>query len=193
MNAPVVRAAAVRLAGFAAVWIVLTGGSLYGWPVALVTLVAATASSLALVPPGRWRVSPLGLARFVPFFLAHSVRAGLDIALRAFRPTMPIRPGFATFRTQLPPGPARTFFAAVVSLFPGTVSVNLEGDTLHLHLLDTRDPIEPALRGLERRVAAIVPAHTGRTTEPPAGMDETRAETKRIDNILSSDNTRDRQ
>jgi multisubunit Na+/H+ antiporter MnhE subunit len=86
-----VRAAAIRFAGFALVWMVLTGGSLYGWPVALATLFAATAASLALVPPGRWSVSPIGVARFVPFFLGYSARAGVDVALRAFRSKMPIR------------------------------------------------------------------------------------------------------
>jgi len=150
-----VRAAALRFAGFALAWMVLSGGSLYGWPVALATLLAVTASSLTLVPPGRWSVSLIGVARFLPFFLGHSVRAGIDVALRAFRPAMPIRPGFATFRTRLAPGPARAFLTAMVSLFPGTVSVQLDGDTLHLHLLDTRDPLEPALRALESHVAAL--------------------------------------
>jgi multicomponent Na+:H+ antiporter subunit E len=188
-----VRAAAIRFAGFALVWMVLTGGSLYGWPVALATLFAATAASLALVPPGRWSVSPIGVARFVPFFLGYSARAGVDVALRAFRSTMPIRPGFATFHTRLPPGPARTFFAAVVSLFPGTVSVNLEGGTLHLHLLDTRDPIEPALRGLERRVAAVFPAHTVPGAGSDPAPDESRGdENKRIGNVEASDQSGDR-
>jgi multicomponent Na+:H+ antiporter subunit E len=150
-----VRSAALRLAGFGAAWMVLTGGSTRGWPVALATMIAATGASIVLVPAGSWRWRPLALVRFVPFFLGHSVRAGIDVALRALRPSLPIRPAVAVYAMRLPAGTARTFFAGVVSLFPGTVSLEVRGDELHVHLLDAAIPPEQSLRELERRVAEL--------------------------------------
>jgi multicomponent Na+:H+ antiporter subunit E len=149
------RAAVLRAALFVAAWLVLTEGSLYGPGLAALTVVAATAASLALVPPGTWRLRPLALLRFAPFFVWESVRGGVDVAVRALRPALPIRPGYLRFPTRLRTGPARGFFATCLSLLPGTVSIEMDGDSVHIHVLDTRQPVPETLRRLEEHVAAL--------------------------------------
>lgn len=102
-----------------------------------------------------WTVRPLALARFAGFFIAHSVRAGANVAWRAVHPRLPIAPGMARFALRLPDPGSRVLFANVASLLPGTLAVELDADTLHLHLLDVAMPVEPSLRTLERRIAAL--------------------------------------
>jgi multicomponent Na+:H+ antiporter subunit E len=137
------------------VWIVLTGGSLAYWGLAALIIAAATATSLAVMPPGEWRWTALGLARFLPYFACQSVLGGIDVSRRAFLPSMPLQPGFITYPLRLPDGPERVFFANSVNLQPGTAIVGIDGDVLTVHALDVSMPIHGALAELERRVADL--------------------------------------
>jgi multicomponent Na+:H+ antiporter subunit E len=145
----------LRAALFAALWWVLVEGSLRGWPLTLLTLGAAVWTSTALLPPGRWRIRPAGLLRFLPFFLWESVRGGIDVAGRALHPRLPVRPREVVYPLRLPPGPARVFFAGAVGLFPGTLSTELQPDHVRVHTLDERLPVADTLRQLEERVADL--------------------------------------
>lgn len=111
--------------------------------------------SLAALPPGgrRWRVAEI--ARFVPFFLLRSVQGGVDVARRAFHPRLPILPGILVHPLRLPEGPVRVFFAVVLCLVPGTLSIRLEGDALRVHLLHRDAPARERIEELEERVAAL--------------------------------------
>ena len=75
--------------------------------VGLVATIAATWASLRLLPPaaGKFRVGALLV--YLPHFLWQSMLAGLDIARRALDPRLPLRPGFVSSPTRLPPGRAR--------------------------------------------------------------------------------------
>src|SRR5690606_13621809 len=95
------------------------------------------------------------LIRFVPFFLIQSARGGLDVAGRAMGRTPRVRPGTESFTTRLPAGSARTFFLAVIGLFPGTLTVGVSEDELDVHMIDTRADLVPQLRALEDRVADL--------------------------------------
>lgn len=149
------RALLLRTVMFAILWVVLVRGSLYNLPLSVLTIAAAAGTSLYLVPAGAWRLRPLALVRFVPFFLYQSVRGGIDVAWRALHPALPIDPGYLDLPMRLTNPTARTFLAVCLSLFPGTVSTDLQGDRVRIHVLDRRLPVEQALRRLEAHVAAI--------------------------------------
>jgi multicomponent Na+:H+ antiporter subunit E len=148
------RSIAVRAAGFAALWWVLAEGRLEDPWIAVVCLGIALAVSLRLLPPGTWPFRPRGLIGFIPFFLLRSVQGGIDVAHRAFRPAMPLHPEIVTHRLRGSPLQA-ILLAWIVSLLPGTASVRLDRNVLHVHVLDSKLPIRKNLRDLERRVAAI--------------------------------------
>ena len=93
-------------------------------------VVAATWTSLHLLPPGGARGSPAALRRLALRFLYQSVVAGADVARRALDPRLPLRPGFVAYPVGFPPGAARNVFATLTSLLPGTVPSEEEsGDT----------------------------------------------------------------
>jgi multicomponent Na+:H+ antiporter subunit E len=150
-----VRTAAIRMALFAALWLVLTRGSLDdGW-LAAVAVVAATVTSMLLWKEPVWRLRPGGLMRFVPFFLVQSVLGGWDVARRAGAPSLPLAPGFIDYEARLRLPAARVFFVWIISLLPGTASVRLTDRGVRVHCLDTRADIDTKLRRLEDHVRAL--------------------------------------
>jgi multicomponent Na+:H+ antiporter subunit E len=137
-------------------WWALSEGVFREWTVAAVTILIAALASLLLWPAGVWRWRLPGLAGFVPYFLAQSVRGGVDVARRALSPSMPLNPGFMRFQLRLPAGPAQVWFVWIVSLLPGTVSAELDPGSLRVHVLDLENmPAHHTLTRLEERVAAL--------------------------------------
>jgi len=138
-----------RAAWFFGVWLVLAGVDLADLPAAAVAVVAATWTSLRLLPPGGARRSPLALARLALRFLYQSIVAGLDVARRALDPRLPLHPGFVTYPTGFAPGTARNVFTTLTSLLPGTVPAGDEGGNLLYHCLDVDQPVVSQLAAEE--------------------------------------------
>lgn len=141
MAAELLPGAVARAAGFLILWLVLAGFDPADLPAAASAVAAATWVSLRLLPPGRWRLSPVGLAQLALRFPGEALSAGLDVARRALDPRLPLRPGFVTFSPRLPPGTARDAFTALASLLPGTLPTDTnEDETLLVHCLDISAP-----------------------------------------------------
>ena len=139
----------------ALLWWIMVEGRPGSWGVGVpVALAAALVAALVFPPPRRWP-RPLPLLGFAAFFAVQSLRGGWDVARRALSPAMPLAPGFAEVRTSLPEGAARVLLADVISLLPGTLSVDLRGDLIQLHGLVLGPGLEAEVRDLERRVAAL--------------------------------------
>ncbi len=144
----------LRTSFFTLLWWSITEGA-GGWTIGVPTILLALVASLWLQPQGRLSLRPIGVLSFAAFFLMQSLRAGLDVALRALRPRMRLAPALLEYRLRLPTGPARVFLADTMSLLPGTLSTELHDDCLCLHVLDARQPIEADLRQVEVRVADL--------------------------------------
>jgi len=143
----------LRLVLFSLVWWILTDGAMDSWPVGLPVVLVATLVSVMLMPPLSWSLR--GMLLFIPYFLWHSLRAGVDVARRAMHPQLPITPGLFDYRFRLPPGLPRVFMANTVSLLPGTLSVELGEEFLRVHVLDETGAINEELNLLENRLADI--------------------------------------
>ncbi|MBA2663925.1 MAG: Na+/H+ antiporter subunit E [Bradymonadaceae bacterium] len=144
-----------RLMVFALLWMILTGAQASSWRIGVPIVLVATAWSLSLVAPGT-RLSPRGIARFVPFFLARSVVGSIDVARRALLPSMPIAPAMVRYRPRLAPSSAPAiFFINAISLLPGTLCASLEAANLHIHVVDDEAGVFEGLAELEEHVAAM--------------------------------------
>ncbi len=137
----VVSAAISRGALFFAFWLAISGWKAADLPVGVAAVAGATWTSLALLPAkGSWL--RLGaLAALAVSFLRGSVVSGFDVARRALRPELDLRPGFVTAPLRLPPGNARNAFSALASLMPGTLPVGMGENSLLIHGLDVAQPI----------------------------------------------------
>jgi multicomponent Na+:H+ antiporter subunit E len=164
-----IRSTLVRAAGLFGFWLLLAA-PLRGSPLgALIPdlVVGALASawatwlSLRLLPPAPGRIRLAALGRLTRSFLWQSVVGGVDVALRAFHPRMPLRPGFLAYRVGLPPGTGRSAFGALTSLMPGTLPVGTDrDDALVYHCLDLDQPVA---QGLAREEALLTQVRDART------------------------------
>ncbi len=138
------------------IWWSLASGLPRALPVGVVVIALSLWARRTVEPaatPHRWRLS--GAVRFVPFFLWQSVRGGFDTALRALRPSLPIRPELFIYRSRLPQGSPLTFFARTMSLLPGTLAARISGTEITVHLLDPGSGGRTALPVLEERIARL--------------------------------------
>jgi multicomponent Na+:H+ antiporter subunit E len=134
-------------------WIVLDGVGDLGIAVVAAAFGAALAAWLTPAVPVRLRLG--SLPAFMTFFLIESFRGAVDVAWRALRRDLPIDPHLVHYRVSLPPGPARTLLAGVVSLLPGTLTADTtdDGASLTVHAI-AADP-QRSVRALEAKVAAL--------------------------------------
>ncbi len=139
----------------AGLWWVLTNGSVASWLIGLPALASAAWAHRHLSGLSSPRISLIGLARFLPFFLWQSLRGGADVALRTLAPRMRIHPGFSRYRVGLQTPPARIFFTNCVSLLPGTLAADLQDEWLEVHGLNIESDSNSELTKLERVVARL--------------------------------------
>jgi len=165
-----IRSTLVRGAGLFGFWLLLAAplrGSSLGALIADLVVGAlasawATWLSLRLLPPVPGRIRLAALGRLTGSFLWQSMVGGVDVALRAFHPRMPLNPGFLAYRVGLPPGPGRSAFGALTSLMPGTLPVGTDrDDALVYHCLDLDQPVAEGLAREEALLAQV------RDTRPP--------------------------
>lgn len=149
------RAALQRGLLFALLWWISVEGRQDAWGMGLLAVVAATAASLALLPPGKYRISAVGFLRFLGFFLWQSARGGMQVAAMALRPRLDLQPALFELSLALPPGLPRVLMAAVLGLMPGTVGVSLNEERLRVHVLDERLPVAAGMRRLEAHIARM--------------------------------------
>lgn len=95
------------------------------------------------------RLSPARLVHFVRYtgiFFVEMVRANLNMLRYVYARRIDIDPGIVTIRTRLKTPIGRLALANSIALTPGSLVVDLEGDTLTVHWLDvqTADPEEAA-------------------------------------------------
>jgi multicomponent Na+:H+ antiporter subunit E len=152
----------IRSALLFGLWIVLMQSAKVGdVAVGALATVAATWASLRLLPPDTGRVRIARLLGLVPRFLWQSLKAGIDVARRAFAPSLPLQTGFVEYRTGFPRGQARNHFATITSMMPGTVPAGDGPDTIEFHCLDTRQPVVAQMAEEERLLAqALMPGET---------------------------------
>jgi multicomponent Na+:H+ antiporter subunit E len=124
-------------------------------PILLLAAVAALAAGRLLPAHGDVTLRPLRLLRFTPFFAVQSVRGGIDVALRAFRPGPPLEPAFVEYEMRVSSVVVQVFFANTVSLMPGTLSARLEDGVLTIHTLSDADSVAQRLERLELRIAHV--------------------------------------
>lgn len=138
---------------FAIIWWILTDGSASSWWIGVPVILLAVITSNALIPPTRLAWS--GLLRFIPFFFTRSLMGGVDVAWRAFHPSLPIAPDLIAYPLRLPSGLPQVFMANTVSLLPGTLSAELGQSALQVHVLDRRKDFVAELEAVEINVARV--------------------------------------
>jgi multicomponent Na+:H+ antiporter subunit E len=138
-------------------WWLLTDGMPASWVIGIPVVLAAVWATHRLHGVHADRISLTGLLRFAPFFLWESLRGGVDVAARTLAPRIRVRPGFIDYTTRLQGTASRVFFLNCLSLLPGTLAADLNGDRLTVHMLDAEVNPGDGLQRLERAVLRVYP------------------------------------
>jgi multicomponent Na+:H+ antiporter subunit E len=71
--------------------------------------------------------------RYVIYFLKELVKSNLRLASIVLSPALPLNPGIVKTRTRLKSRMGRLMLANSITLTPGTLSVELDGEWLYVH------------------------------------------------------------
>lgn len=143
-----------------AFWLVLTGSFA---PLdlalgALLSLLIGVWAARSLWPEDPPVTSPRQAVRFllyIPHLLVSVVSAAIQVAEVVLDPRMPIRPVLVTHRAVFSRDVSRVTFANSITLTPGTLIVDIDGDVFYIHCLSERFATDIANGDLERRVSRI--------------------------------------
>lgn len=138
---------------FAIIWWMLTDGDAQSWWIgAPAVLLTAGISTVALGPS---RMCWPQLFWFIPFFFKRSLVGAIDVSRRAIQPSLPLTPALVEHPLQIPKGDARTLLVNIISLLPGTLSADVRGDCLVVHVLDGKTDFRAELAEVEQAVARL--------------------------------------
>jgi len=155
----------VAFIGLFVLWVVFTGSLDSQELIAGVVVSALSALLVGAVAPGgtlkafspiRWAY---GLA-FLGYLSVAIFKSNIDMALIVTRPKINIRPGIVRVKTALTSPIGRLVLANAITLTPGTLSVDIEGDELFIHWVNVEaDDIDEATRkivtGFERFLGGV--------------------------------------
>ena len=148
----------------AGIWTAVTGSATLA---NLILGLAVGALALALVretiPPDYSRVRPVKLILLAGLFFRELALSAIRVAILVVRPKMVLKPGIFAYPLTLTRDFEITLLANLITLTPGTLTVDVSPDhkTLYIHALDCADPA--AIRrdiasGFERRIREAFPA-----------------------------------
>lgn len=133
-----IKARVVLLVLALLIWFLLT----YPFDVQELIVGGIAALVIVLMPlPG---ISVLGELRWTPkaigygiaylfYFLWQLLKANIDVAFRVLHPKLPIEPGIVKVKTQLKSRLGRLLLANSITLTPGTITVETDGDDFYVH------------------------------------------------------------
>lgn len=80
--------------------------------------------------------APLSLVLYLLEFYKSLLVSNFDMARRVVTPSLPIDPGLVTVKTQLQSDLGKMLLANSITLTPGTLSVDVNGDEILVHWID---------------------------------------------------------
>ncbi len=94
---------------------------------------------------------------YIPVFTWEMIKANFDVAYRVLHPKMPIDPGIVRVKTQLKTPMGKTFLANSITLTPGTLTVDIDNDSLYIHCINVPDEsLEGATASIVKRFEPIL-------------------------------------
>jgi len=106
-------------------------------------------------------VRSLRVIEFIFFFIFEIIKANLRLAITVLSPHMKLRPAVVAFPLSLKTEAGIIFLANLITLTPGTLSLDISGDrqVLFIHTIFLENPEKFRLQirqGFERRVKEIL-------------------------------------
>ena len=140
-----------------ALWLALSGHFdplLLSLGLASALLVAAITGRMNAVDPDPPAILPgWRLFRFLPWLAVQVVRSNIDVARCVLHPRLPIEPRVVSVRASQRTALGRAIHANAITLTPGTVAIDLQGDTILVHALTRAQAGQLAAGEMDRRIS----------------------------------------
>ena len=91
------------------------------------------------------------LLAYIPYFLYKMVVANIQLAAIVINPKLPIKPSILKGKTALKKSASKIGLANSITLTPGTLTVDIDGDDVYVHVVK---PEETSSAWLETKVIA---------------------------------------
>jgi multicomponent Na+:H+ antiporter subunit E len=101
------------------------------------------------------RIDLLRLLAYIGWLAARLPSAGLQVARVVVDPRVPPRPGVVHFRTRLASPAARALLANSITVIPGTMTIDVEGDTFIVHAFTPWEFEDLATAAMQRRIEGV--------------------------------------
>ena len=156
-----------------AVWLVLSG---HFDPLHLAlglvcsALVAQCSSGLLLTdkPSLHLLAATWGAVRFLPWLLYEIIVANLHLVYLVCRPQR-LRPQIVRFRTQLRGDVAKVFLGNAITLTPGTITLDIDGDEFIVHAVSDVSAASVRTGEMERRIGRALNQSAGTPSDGSGG------------------------
>ncbi len=112
----------------------VTAGAFLSLFVAWITVKYFDCCDPVLLYPGR-------IVYFIEYFFVFLwalIKANFDVARRVINPSLPINPGIVKFESRLENDFAKMVLADSITLTPGTLTVDVIGNTFYIHWIDVK-------------------------------------------------------
>ncbi len=160
MSEKIIQAASLALVLFVT-WLLLSGvydsWLLLGLGVASVLVVVLISWRMGILDP-EGQPTHLGARalRYWPWLLWEIAKANIDVARRTLSPGPGISPTLVRVPTRLNSDLGRVIYANSITLTPGTISVDVDQDSILVHALSREGASDVESGEMERRVASFV-------------------------------------
>ncbi len=98
---------------------------------------------------------------YVPWLLGRIVQSGLHLTVLILRPSLPIAPRLIHYRTNLRHPVGVALLGNSITLTPGTITAELEAQTLVVHAIDDESGHDLTTRRFERKIEWVFRKKTG--------------------------------
>ena len=86
---------------------------------------------------------------YIFVFIGELIKSNFDVAFRVIHPIIPINPGIVKVKTKLKSKLGRIILANSITLTPGTLTVETNGEDYYIHWIDvTSDDIDSATKAI---------------------------------------------
>lgn len=140
-------------------WVLLTDAAPSSWIIGL-PAIAMAVWIIHRFPLSRdpLRVHLGPLLKFVPWFLLKSIRGGVEVSRLALSRSLTLHPALFEHECTLTDTRSRAIFAMCLNVLPGTTTVRIDAETIHIHSLTSVAAARLEVAELEEKIAGMLAA-----------------------------------
>lgn len=133
------------------IWILLTSLNIQELTAGIITSILIVLLTMKLEPVlGDIKINPKSILYSIIYFfifVKELIVSNFDVARRVLSPSLPINPGIVKVHTKLKSKIGKLVLANSITLTPGTLTTEIEGENLYIHWIDiTEDDMDGATK-----------------------------------------------